>query len=545
MPFKTGGDSMAENGNAYFQLILKPDGTYLHFIPATGDGEPLNPREVEDYLSLKRIFFDRITVLSEAQKNEDSTIKINTEVLKPVDEFMQFTVSDDMMEVICRFYPPSLSNEGQVSGGFMTEDEIKNDLKYNQITVDPDIDGINSFIKNKKYCTDYILARGIPVTPGKDGYVEYFFDTDPVARPKKNEDGTVDFHALNSVRACKEGQVLAKLHKEVPGSPGKNVFGEAMMANSVKPAVLKHSKGSTLSEDGVLTADTNGHVSLTDGMVFVSSVLELANVDVSTGDIDYDGNLLVDGNITTGYKVKVTGDIEVRGVIEAAEITAGGQVTVAKGINGMEKGRITAGHSVIAKYINSAEVVSGGLIQSELVLNSKISAKDSIIVEGRKGFITGGVARAGSKIEAKTIGSELGAPTSVEVGIDPALKARRAKLIKDNEEIRAALARTEPVLLATVDRLKRGDKLPPEQLKKMQELNKVIQTQKGTLQNNMEELAQIELSFDNETISEVVVLGIAYAGTRITVSDANLTLKKDYQYCRFRREGADVRMLGI
>ena len=79
----------------------------------------------------------------------------------------------------------------------------------------------------------------------------------------------------------------------------------------------------------------------------------------------------------------------------------------------------------------------------------------------------------------------------------------------------------------------------------MQELNKVIQTQKGTLQNNMEELAQIELSFDNETISEVVVLGIAYAGTRITVSDANLTLKKDYQYCRFRREGADVRMLGI
>ena len=79
----------------------------------------------------------------------------------------------------------------------------------------------------------------------------------------------------------------------------------------------------------------------------------------------------------------------------------------------------------------------------------------------------------------------------------------------------------------------------------MQELNKVIQTQKGTLQNNMEELAQIELSFDNETISEVVVLGIAYAGTHITVSDATLTLKKDYQYCRFRREGADVRMLGI
>ncbi|MBQ9607597.1 MAG: hypothetical protein IJV16_10565, partial [Lachnospiraceae bacterium] len=76
-------------------------------------------------------------------------------------------------------------------------------------------------------------------------------------------------------------------------------------------------------------------------------------------------------------------------------------------------------------------------------------------------------------------------------------------------------------------------------------LNKVIQSQKTTLQENIEELDQLELSFDNETISEVVVLGVAYAGTHIIVSDANLTLKKDYQYCRFRREGADVRMMGI
>ncbi len=542
---------MSESRNAYFQIVLKPDGTYVHFVPAIGEGTPINPREVEDYLSLKRIFFDRIALLTEAQKNEDSMFKINNENIKPVDESMAFEVSDDLMEVICRFYPPSISNstsdpaKDQVSGGYMSADEIKKDLKYNQIKVDPDQDAIDAFLNEKKYCTDYVLARGLPITPGIDGYVEYFFDTDPVARPKTNEDGTVDFHALNSVRMCKEGQVLAKLHKEVPGQPGKNVFGEMIMANSVKSAVIKHSKGSTLSEDGVLTADTNGHVSLMDGMVFVSSVLELANVDVSTGDIEYDGNLLVQGNITTGYKVNVTGDIEVKGVIEAADITAGGQVTVAKGINGMDKGRIKAGHSVIAKYINSAEVEAGGVIHSELVLNSKISAKDSIIVEGRKGFITGGVARASNKIEAKTIGSDMGGATTVEVGIDPALKARKGKLIKENETLRATLARTEPVLLATVDRLKRGEKLPPDQLMKMQELNKVIQKQKETLQKNMEELGELEMAFDTETIAEVVVTGIAYAGTHIMVSDAALTLKKDYQYCRFRREGADVRMLGI
>ena len=99
--------------------------------------------------------------------------------------------------------------------------------------------------------------------------------------------------------------------------------------------------------------------------------------------------------------------------------------------------------------------------------------------------------------------------------------------------------------MATVERLKRGEKLPPDQLMKMQELNKVIQQEKETLKNNMEELANMEMEFDSESIAEVVVLGVAYAGTRITVSDATLTLKKDYQYCRFRREGADVRMVAI
>ena len=55
----------------------------------------------------------------------------------------------------------------------------------------------------------------------------------------------------------------------------------------------------------------------------------------------------------------------------------------------------------------------------------------------------------------------------------------------------------------------------------------------------------MEQEFDAESIAEIVVSGVAYSGTHVTVSDTSMTLKKDYQYCRFRREGADVRMLPI
>ena len=532
---------MSDSRNGYFRVDAGPDGTFIHFFPSVGDGAPVDVKEMDNYLTTKCIPYDKHAVFIEAQRNVETSFKLNSSQIRPLDEFMTFRVEDGDMSVVARFYPPS---EG---GNLMSLDEVKKDLQYNSIKAPADEEAINGFFADRKYCTDYIVAKGQPVKQGIDGYVEYMFETDPIARPKTNEDGSVDFHALNSVRACSAGQVLAKLHPEEPGEAGVNVFGEIIAPKEVRKAQIKHSKDTTLSEDGMtLTSDVDGHVSLTDGMVFVSSVLDLANVDVSTGDIDYEGNLRVEGNITTGYKVKVTGDIEVRGVIEAAEVEAGGQITVAKGINGMEKGVIRAGQSVVAKYINGVtELVAGGMVQSELILNSNVSAKDSIKVEGRKGFITGGVARAGNKIEAKTIGSDMGAPTRVEVGTDPALKARHAKLIKENEEIRATLARTEPVLLATVDRLKRGEKLPPDQLLKMQELNKVIQNQKETMKNNITELEQMEQEFDTESVAEVVVTGTAYPGTQITVSDVSMTLKKNYQYCRFRREGADVRMLAI
>ena len=39
----------------------------------------------------------------------------------------------------------------------------------------------------------------------------------------------------------------------------------------------------------------DGHVSLVEGKVFVSDVLTVENVDSSTGNIEYDGNVQVNG----------------------------------------------------------------------------------------------------------------------------------------------------------------------------------------------------------------------------------------------------------
>ena len=45
-------------------------------------------------------------------------------------------------------------------------------------------------------------------------------------------------------------------------------------------------------------------------MVMVSDIYRVpANVDPSTGDIEYNGTVEVAGNVATGFKVKAEGDI--------------------------------------------------------------------------------------------------------------------------------------------------------------------------------------------------------------------------------------------
>ena len=59
-----------------------------------------------------------------------------------------------------------------------------------------------------------------------------------------------------------------------------------------------------LTEDKkILTAAASGHVTVTEGRVSVSDVLQLENVDVATGNIDFDGSILVLGNVNENFSV--------------------------------------------------------------------------------------------------------------------------------------------------------------------------------------------------------------------------------------------------
>lgn len=533
---------MARNG--YFKIRITDSGRFVEIYPPEDGGEAVDLNELKEYLAARNYPVDLVKLKStvESAKDEMKPAKLDTGKGFPEGESMKLTFSDDSMTAYARFYAPS---EG---GNELSVEEIKNDLKVKGVVFGILEESIVSYIANRDYCTTYIVAEGDKVIEGENGSIAYFFNTNPDTRPKLNEDGTVDFFNLNVMNPCSEGQVLARLTSAVPGSEGKTVFGERVTPREVSNPPFKSGNNTRVSEDGLeLVSLVNGNVTLIEDTVFVKDIYEVQDVDTSTGNIDYKGDIKVMGSVRSGFSVKASGTVEVKGVVEGARIEAGEDIIIGRGMNGMGKGELKAGRNVIAKFFENSRVKAGGYVHAEAIINSEIVAKTDVEVSGKKGNITGGTVRAMHAVEAKTIGSEMGVETQVEVGADPEIKQKVQSLEADISKIRKALETIEPVLTAYTQRLKRGEKLNEDQVAQMKQLNMKYKALSGALEKEkaVHETYTDKLKDTEGDAAVVKVSGIAYPGTVITIMNAHKELKSEAQHSRFVKEGVDVRIKAL
>lgn len=527
-----------EGRNGYFKLDMRETGIFLIVYAPKDGGKPVEIKEIVAYLEGKKI--DNYDL--KAVNNAVSSAKDSEEVYLGEwnglyeNETMQVNVSSDKMMAFCRFYAPS--NQGKM----MTEDEILSELKMMKIIVGIQEDEIKKFLEERKYCTNYVFAKGKPPVNGTDATIEYFFNTNPNLKPKRNEDGTVDYHELNTISRVEKGQVLAKLHEATKGCAGQDIFGTPIPARQEKNQKLEYANNISISEDKTeIYSEVTGHASLVNGKVFVSDVYEVpADVDNTTGDITYDGNVSIKGNVKSGFSVKAKGDIIIEGVVEGAVLFAGGQIIVKRGIHGMNKGKVEAKGNIITKFIENATVVSGGFIEAGSVLHSQISAASEVHVSGKKGFVTGGVIRAGNLVDAQTIGSDMGTITKVEVGVAPEVKERYNFLHKQILDTNKEIEKLKPILVNYSERMARKEKINPETITQVQQVAKSYKEKQEEIVKAREEFVKIHEEIQLETDAKVNVKGSIYQGVCITISDVSYNVKGTVSHSKFVKRQGEV-----
>lgn len=524
--------------NAYFQLNITDGVTNIKIFPSIEGGENLEIDEVIKYLEKNSIKDYDLKELNRAVSfgNAIKEVKVADNESFTVDEKTNIRVSEDKKEAVIRFYPPS--NGGKL----LSKEEIVKELSMAKVVFGINEKVITNHLLNPKYCYDYVVARGEDPIEGANAFITYHFDPEIKAKPKLNEDGTVDFHQLENINHVKVGQILATLTPEDLGTSGTDVYGNEIRPKKVIRTILRFGKNIQLSEDTYsITSLIDGHVTLEGDRVFVNNTMEIpTDVSNSTGDIEYEGNIIIRGSVRTGFKVRASGNIEVIGVVEAAELHSGGDIILRRGIQGMGKGMLIAKGDIVANFIESAIAVAEGNINADSIMHSRLSAKGEVKILGKNGNIIGGHTRASSLIEAKTIGTSMGTATIVEVGIDPNIKDRLNQLNK-------------LILMKQTE----YDKL--EQLKKLLEFKK----NNGTLDRVKKDLffkTIANIGMTKESLEEykneseelinklhvnknaaIKINGEIYPGVKVSISEDFVLINELQHYCQYRKINSEIK----
>ena len=273
------------------------------------------------------------------------------------------------------------------------------------------------------------VAKGEQPGEGKDGYVVCHFNKDGTkAKLKEDLSGRVNIKDMNLIQNVTAGDVLCELIPPETGKRGTTVKGEEIPGKVGYPAKLPSGKGIEVSPDGnKLLAAIDGMVVWSDTEVNVEPVYVVDKVDSSTGNIRFNGSVVVNGEVGDGYEVHALEDVTVAMSVGRVTITAGGNIRIAGGILGQEKAQVTAQGSIHVKFVQDAHVrARKEIVVDDYIRNSEITAGGPVVVRSPNGWITGSSVSSESWIYCHTIGHEANpVSTRLIIGHNPALLTER------------------------------------------------------------------------------------------------------------------------
>ncbi|MDF2986662.1 MAG: hypothetical protein K0R50_2172 [Eubacterium sp.] len=450
------------------------------------------------------------------------------------------TVLPDELKAFVTLYPGE--NNSPVS-----KDEIITALKNQKVTYGIREDVINYYSEHPIYNEEFCIAEGVPAQNGKNGTVIYHFDTSVDKTPTILDDGRINYRELNLIQSVAQGQLLCSLVPPVAGAQGITVKGKVIPAINGRPAVLPRGKNVHSSQDGQnLYASTDGEVEYLDASkVSVYTNHEIpADVDNSTGNVNFVGSVIIKGNVLSGFSVEAGGNVEVYGVVEGATIKAGGNIILRRGIQGMGKGTLIAGGDIVSRYIEYCNVEANNNIQSEAVMHSNIKCGNKLELTGRKGLLVGGTCKVGKIIVAKVIGSHMATVTDLEVGTDPTVR-ERYKQIKEEISSGESDIKKADQAIAILKKLEGMGALTPD---KQEILTKSVRTKiylSSSLEELKKEIAILDEKLQQEGSGKIRSLNVIYPGVKVTIGSSMMYVKEPLQYCTLYRDGADIRVGAI
>ncbi len=328
-------------------------------------------------------------------------------------------------------------------------------------------------------CENRLVAVGQAPQKGRDSTFRALVEDQVSRGPVIDDKGVANYRDINQFVVVDKGHKLMRREAPAPGKAGMDVFGRVIPAQTGEwLPFFGGIEGAEVAPDDVnlLIASQKGHPIIHPRGVSVDPVLQLTNVSLATGNVNYDGSVFVKEDVADGLRIEATGDVIVDGVVGKATIVAGNDVIIRQGLIGgvpAEEGSaearseerfgasITAEGSVSAHFATMTRIRAGKSINiSEYASHCDLFARESIVIGGKsaKGSLIGGRAQAFDLVSARFLGS-VGSPlTVIRVGAEPdttdrfrqvaqntRVRRERIQLLREElEKVRLRAQLTEP-----------------------------------------------------------------------------------------------------
>ena len=446
-------------------------------------------------------------------------------------------ISEDKMCAWIYLNPPKDGED------FYSRDLIVEFINQNGVTHGLHNSNISAIAKKHIYEREVVIANGALPVEGRVGYYEFFFDTSDKRKPQVREDGTVDYTSMSQLTNVNEGDLLAVYHPAEQGTPGYDVLGKE---NALKPYKdLPALKGRGFSNEGnpnEYVATVSGRVDYNDGRIDIKDVYEVkGDLDLIVGHVEFFGDIHIMGNVESGVVIRASRNITVDGVVAGASLFAGGDIVLARGAKGAQKGKLSARGNISAEFLEHVEVEAGGDVRSNAYVNATVDAGGMVIAEGNKGIILGGKIRGQKGVSATCIGNEMETKTIVQCGYTAEEYSAYSEILTRENKARTELADiVEKMTKILKDRRLGQDKFGSGTDAEIQKLN----SRKDALFAEIDDIVS-----EKERLANIISTGKGgmilanekiYRGVSLSIEGALLEIPANTTYTRYKYEGGRV-----
>jgi hypothetical protein len=270
-----------------------------------------------------------------------------------------------------------------------------------------------------------VVARGKVPIASEDGHIKFHFENDFTNPGKLQSDGTIDFRDRGAIPYVHRGDLLAEKKPAKEGVKGMDVFGNPILVEEVLDPIFIFGSGTEIKEDELTiyaAIDGQPHVDAMGNITVNPELMIKGDVDFETGNIDFNGNIIVKGIVKEGFTVK--GISLTAQEIEGATIELSGDLYISAGIT---ETTITSVGNVHAKFINHSIVAAfGDLIIQKEIIDSDITISGAC--QNPAGHIISSKIITKQGIDAGKIGTSSSKPALLKIGVDEHIQKRIQKI---------------------------------------------------------------------------------------------------------------------